>query len=161
MRCAAFFFFGGGPGLLELLCEVVDEDAADDVEGEAARGIDALDGDMLVLVAEDGGVGDARAERGGVPVAGWNIYGEYFALGGGSIDSFGWQHRLNISGGNAKDVAFENDAGTRGWGLGVGYMLAANTNLELTYYKLKPYDKDMAGFRNYDDVAYAALSYSF
>ena len=87
MRCAAFFFFGGGPGLLELLCEVVDEDAADDVEGEAARGVDAGDGDVVVLVAEDGGVGDARAERGGVPVAGWNIYGEYFALGGGSIVS--------------------------------------------------------------------------
>lgn len=53
-------FFGGGPGLFELLCEVVDEDAADDVEGEAARGVDAGDGDVVVLVAEDGGVGDAR-----------------------------------------------------------------------------------------------------
>ena len=91
----------------------------------------------------------------------WNIYGEYFALGGGSIDSLGWQHRLNIAGGNAKDVGFTSDAGARGWGLGVGYMLAANTNLELTYYKLKPYDKNLAGFSNYDDVAYAALSYSF
>lgn len=91
----------------------------------------------------------------------WNIYGEYFALGGGSIDSLGWQHRLNIAGGNAKDVGFTSDAGARGWGLGVGYMLAANTNLELTYYKLRPYDKNLAGFSNYDDVAYAALSYSF
>ncbi len=91
----------------------------------------------------------------------WHVYGEYFALGGGSIDSKGWQHRLNIAGGNAKDVGFTNDAGARGWGLGVGYMLAANTNLELTYYKLKPYDKNLAGFSNYDDVAYAALSYSF
>ena len=58
VRC--FLFFGGGPGLFELLCEVVDEDAADDVEGEAARGVDAGDGDVVVLVAEDGGVGDAR-----------------------------------------------------------------------------------------------------
>lgn len=58
VRC--FLFFGGSPGLFELLCEVVDEDAADDVEGEAARGVDAGDGDVVVLVAEDGGVGDAR-----------------------------------------------------------------------------------------------------
>ena len=58
VRC--FLFFGGGPGLFELLCEVVDEDAADDVEGEAARGVDAGDGDVVVLVAEDGGVGVTR-----------------------------------------------------------------------------------------------------
>ena len=91
----------------------------------------------------------------------WHIYGEHFALGGGVVDSLGWQHRLNIAGGNMKDVGFANDAGVRGWGFGVGYMLAANTNLELTYYRLNPYDKNSAGFTKYDDVAYAALSYSF
>ena len=91
----------------------------------------------------------------------WQIYGEYFALGGGSVDSSGWQHHLNIAGGNAKDVGFDKDAGTRGWGIGAGYMLARNTNLELTFYKLKPFDKNMANFNNYDDVAFAALTYSF
>ena len=40
-------------------------------------------------------------------------------------------------------------------------MLAANTNLDLTYYGLKPYDENAAGFTKYDDVAYAALTYSF
>lgn len=58
VRC--FLFFGGSPSLFELLGEVVDEDAADDVEGEAARGVDAGDGDVVVLVAEDGGVGVTR-----------------------------------------------------------------------------------------------------
>ena len=45
---------------IHLLRDVVDEDAADDVEGEAARGVDAGDGDVVVLVAEDGGVGVTR-----------------------------------------------------------------------------------------------------
>ena len=91
----------------------------------------------------------------------WHVYGEYFALGGGSVDSAGWQHRLNIAGGNAKDVGFANDAGTRGWGLGASYMLAANTNFELTFYKVKPYDANKAGFTKYEDIGYAALTYSF
>lgn len=86
----------------------------------------------------------------------WNVYGEYFALGGGAVDSQYWPHRLNIAGGDGF-----NGNGARGWGLGVGYMLAANTNFEVTYYKLKPYDSNAAGFSRYDDVAYAALSYSF
>lgn len=91
----------------------------------------------------------------------WHVYGEYFALGGGSIDSQYWAHRLNIAGGNAADAGFASDAGARGWGIGVGYMLAKNTNLELTYYMLKPYDKNAAGFDNYNNTGYAALTYSF
>ena len=86
----------------------------------------------------------------------WQLYGEYFALGGNSIDSSGWGHRLNISGGNG----YGGD-GARGWGLGASYMLAANTNLEVTYYKLKPYDASAAGFDSYDNMGYAALSFSF
>ena len=45
--------------------------------------------------------------------------------------------------------------------IGVGYQLARNTNLELTYYMLKPYDKEAATFYKYQNVGYAALSYSF
>lgn len=86
----------------------------------------------------------------------WNIYGEYFALGGLAVDSSGWAHHLNIAGGNGY-----GGAGVRGYGLAVNYMLAANTNLELSYYKLKPYDKAATGFSKYDDTAYAALTYSF
>ena len=86
----------------------------------------------------------------------WNVYGEYFALGGLAIDSSCWTHRLNIAGGNGY-----GGAGTRGWGLGFNYMLAPNTNLELTYYRLKPYDSKATAFDNYDDTAYAALTYSF
>ena len=86
----------------------------------------------------------------------WQVYGEYFALGGLAIDSSAWPHRLNIAGGNGY-----GGQGVRGWGLGTSYMLAANTNLEITYYKLKPYDQNAAGFTDYNNIAYAALSYSF
>jgi hypothetical protein len=86
----------------------------------------------------------------------WNVYAEYFALGGGAMDSKAWPHRLNIAGGDGL-----GGHGARGWGLGVGYMLAANTNFEVTYYALRPYDENAAGFDHYNSVAYAALSYSF
>ncbi|MBQ5503341.1 MAG: hypothetical protein IIT82_11620 [Selenomonas sp.] len=69
---------------------------------------------------------------------------------------------LGGNGGGGADHAHPHAAqGGRGWGMGVGYMLAANTNLDLTYYRLKPYDENAAGFTKYDDVAYAALTYSF
>ena len=86
----------------------------------------------------------------------WQLYGEYFALGGNAIDSTGWGHRLNVSGGNG----YGGD-GARGWGLGVSYMVADNTNMELTYYKMKPYDEAGAGFGKYDNMGYLSLCYSF
>lgn len=86
----------------------------------------------------------------------WQTYGEYFSLGGVAVDSTYWGHRLNIAGGDG----FGGN-GARGFGLGVSYMLANNTNFELTYYKLKPYDEQQAGFSKYQDVGYAALTYSF
>ena len=99
----------------------------------------------------------------------WQVYGEYFALGNASIDSKYWGHRLNIAGGNSYWDGSWYDGwgnGVRGFGLGASYMLAPNTNLELTWYKLKPYSEgyNNAGqskFSNYDNVAYAALTYSF
>lgn len=93
----------------------------------------------------------------------WHVYGEYFALGNASMDSIGWGHHLNIQGGNAIATTTKDSwgAGARGWGIGVGYQLARNTNLELTYYMLKPYDEAAAGFEKYQNVGYAALSYSF
>ena len=91
----------------------------------------------------------------------WKVYGEYFALGNASIDSKFWGHRLNIAGGNSNwgDGNTWGD-GDRGWGLGASMMLAANTNLELTYYKMKPYSGS-ATFDDYQDMGYAALTYSF
>ena len=98
----------------------------------------------------------------------WKVYAEYFALGNASIDSVFWGHRLNIAGGNSSfkggDDRWGN--GDRGWGLAADYMLAANTNLELCYYKLKPFDKnygasDYGVFNRYDDVFLGALTYSF
>lgn len=86
----------------------------------------------------------------------WNVYGEYFSFGGLALDSSGWAHRLNIAGGNGY-----GGAGAKGYGIGIGYMLAKNTNLELTYYKLKPYDSTSAGFEDYRDCGYAAFTYSF
>jgi hypothetical protein len=86
----------------------------------------------------------------------WNVYAEYFKLGNASVDSDKWGHRLNIAGGNG----FNGD-GDKGYGIGVGYMLAANTNFELTYYKLKPYDESKSSFSEYKDTGYAALTVSF
>ncbi|WP_405757064.1 S-layer homology domain-containing protein [Anaerovibrio slackiae] len=93
----------------------------------------------------------------------WQVYGEFFALGNAAVDSKYWGHRLNIAGGNSKWSGGDDrwGDGARGFGLGVSYMLANNTNFEVTYYKLKPYDENAAGFTKYDDVGYAALTYSF
>lgn len=87
----------------------------------------------------------------------WHVYGEYFALGNAALDSKGWPHHLNIAGGNADYSGYGN--GTRGYGMAVGYQLARNTNLEVAYYMLKPYNKTT--FDNYNNVGYAALTYSF
>ncbi|WP_294157431.1 S-layer homology domain-containing protein [uncultured Selenomonas sp.] len=86
----------------------------------------------------------------------FQIYGEYFALGGGSIESVAWPHRLNIAGSDGI-----NGNGSRGFGIGMGRMLADNVNLEATCYWLKPYDKNHAGFSKYDPTGYVALSYCF
>ena len=95
----------------------------------------------------------------------WKIYGEYFALGNASVDSKFWGHRLNVAGGNSKWGGGDNSWGNgdRGWGLVGDVMLAANTNLEVAYYKVNPFDKNGTGtyFSHYDDVALAALTFSF
>lgn len=96
----------------------------------------------------------------------WQVYGEYFALGNASVDSKHWGHRLNIAGGDSiwdwpggGSDTWGN--GVRGFGIGVDYMLAANTNLSLAFYKLKPYDESRAYFKDYQNAGYAALTYSF
>lgn len=71
-------------------------------------------------------------------------------MGNAALDSKGWPHHLNIAGGNAD---------YKGYGMAVGYQLARNTNLEVAYYMLKPYNKTT--FDNYNNVGYAALTYSF
>jgi hypothetical protein len=86
----------------------------------------------------------------------WKVYADYLNLGGAAVDSVYWGHRLNVAGGNGY-----NGDGDKGWGLGASYMLASNTNLELTYYKLKPYDEGQSSFSKYEPVAYAALTFSF
>jgi hypothetical protein len=98
----------------------------------------------------------------------WKVYAEYFALGNASIDSVFWGHRLNIAGGNSSFKGGDNrwGNGDRGWGLAADYMLAANTNIEVAYYKLKPFDKnygasDYGVFNRYDDVLLGALTFSF
>ena len=94
----------------------------------------------------------------------WEIFGEYFALGNASIDSKYWGHHLNIAGGNSNwSDANDWGNGDRGWGLGFSYMLAANTNFEFSYYKLKPFDKNASysSFNKYEDTCLAALTYSF
>ena len=85
----------------------------------------------------------------------WNVYGEYLSLGGLAVDSSGWAHHLNIAGGNGY-----GGAGAKGFGLASNYMLAANTNLEVAWYKLKPY-REQPGYSKYKDTGYAALTYSF
>lgn len=87
----------------------------------------------------------------------WNVYAEYFNFGNASMDSLGWGHHMNIAGGNASCESWGN--GTKGWGLGTNIQLAKCTNLELTYYFLKPHNR--TNFDNYNNVGYAALTYSF
>lgn len=96
--------------------------------------------------------GNMQWNKGGT----WKIYGEYFAFGKVAVDSSYWAHHMNIAGGNGY-----GRNGARGWGMAGDYMLAPNTNLELCYYKLRPYDKNTAGFNKYDDIFLGALTYSF
>ena len=49
----------------------------------------------------------------------------------------------------------------KGYGLGISYMLADNTNLEFNWYKLRPYDSNYSGFSDYYDMYNLALNYSF
>lgn len=86
----------------------------------------------------------------------WKVYADYMHLGNYSIDSTAWTHILNTPGGDGL-----GGNGEKGFGLGVSYMLAANTNLELNWYKLKPYDSDYSGFSDYYDMYNLALNYSF
>lgn len=85
----------------------------------------------------------------------WHVFGEYAALGNYAIDSTNWGHHMNFAGGNGLGA---DNGGVRGWGIGGSYMVAANANLELTYYKLKPFD---TSFGEYRDTGYAAFTYSF
>lgn len=85
----------------------------------------------------------------------WHVFGEYAALGNYAIDSTGWGHHMNFAGGNGYG---SDNGGVRGWGLGGSYMLAPQANLELVYYKLKPFDTSFGAYR---DMGFAAFSYSF
>ena len=93
----------------------------------------------------------------------WDIYGEYFALGNAAVDSQFWGHHYNFAGGNSNFKGGSNTwgDGARGWGLTGEYMLAANYNIMLSYYSIKPYDSNSAGFSRYQDVILAALTCSF
>lgn len=86
----------------------------------------------------------------------YNVYFDYVSLGGWACDSTGWGHIMNVAGGNG----LGND-GEKGWGIGLSYMLASNTNLDVNYYKLRPYDSSRAGFSDYKDTYNVALSFSF
>jgi len=86
----------------------------------------------------------------------YNVYLDYVHLGNYAVDSTGWGHILNTAGGNG----YGND-GEKGFGIGVSYMLAANTNLDVNYYKLKAYDSAVSGFDKYKDAYNVALNFSF
>lgn len=86
----------------------------------------------------------------------WKAYIDYMSLGNYSVDSTGWAHILNTPGGNGL-----GGDGEKGYGVGLSYMLAANTNLELNWYKLRPYDTSASAFSDYKDMYNLSLSYSF
>ena len=86
----------------------------------------------------------------------WQVYAEYLAAGNCAVDSSYWGHHLNVAGGDGF-----NGHGERGWGLGASYMLAANTNLEFTYYHMRPYDTSNFGGKRYDNMGYGAFIFSF
>ena len=86
----------------------------------------------------------------------WKVYADYMSLGNYSVDSTGWAHILNTPGGDGL-----GGNGEKGYGLGISYMLADNTNLEFNWYKLRPYDSNYSGFSDYYDMYNLALNYSF
>lgn len=86
----------------------------------------------------------------------WKVYADYMSLGNYSVDSTGWAHMLNTPGGDGL-----GGNGEKGYGLGISYMLADNTNLEFNWYKLRPYDSNYSGFSDYYDMYNLALNYSF
>ncbi|WP_196593464.1 S-layer homology domain-containing protein [Pectinatus sottacetonis] len=86
----------------------------------------------------------------------YNIYADYLSLGNWSTDSTGWGHILNTAGGNGLGCD-----GEKGFGIGVSYMLAANTNLDVNFYKLRPYDSNYSGFSNYKNSYNVSLAFSF
>lgn len=102
----------------------------------------------------------------------WNLRFDYYALGNASIDSQKWGHRLDIAGGNSSWGGEDNrwGNGVRGWGIGWSYMLATNTNLDFSFYRLKPFDANASydasntnngHFDRYDDIALASFTYCF
>ena len=56
----------------------------------------------------------------------WKVYADYMSLGNYSVDSTGWAHILNTPGGDGL-----GGNGEKGYGLGISYMLADNTNWNL------------------------------
>ena len=86
----------------------------------------------------------------------WKAYFDYMSFGNYSVDSTGWGHILNTPGGNGL-----GGDGEKGYGLGFSYMLAANTNIDLNWYKLRPYDSSVSSFSDYKDMYNLSFIYSF
>ena len=81
-------------------------------------------------------------------------------------------HPQSIADGNSSWGGTDNrwGNGVRGWGIGWSYMLATNTNLDFSFYRLKPFDANASydasntnngHFDRYDDIALASFTYCF
>lgn len=86
----------------------------------------------------------------------FEVYMNLYALGNWALDATPWPHRLDIAGSD-----WNGGNGMRGWGIGISYMLSANTNLDVNMYKSRPYDSGYSGFSSYRNAYNMSLSYSF
>ena len=87
----------------------------------------------------------------------YNVYIDYLALGGLAVDSTGFAHRLNVSGGDGY-----GGNGMRGWGIGANYMVSDNANLGISWYRMKAYDENAAWFSDgYKSILNTTLNFTF
>jgi hypothetical protein len=75
----------------------------------------------------------------------WQTSVDYLKMGNWAIDSDFWKIVLPIPGGNGI-----NGDGAKGFGLDFDYVIAKNIDVDLKYYKLKPYDDNKSDFSSYD-----------
>lgn len=75
----------------------------------------------------------------------FSVYADYLKLGNWAVDSTGYGHTLNVTGGNGI-----GQDGAKGYGIGLEYVLAKNVNLELNGYNLKTYDGSQKYKKSYN-----------
>lgn len=75
----------------------------------------------------------------------YQISADYLKFGNWAIDSTFWKIVLPVPGGNGI-----GGDGAKGFGLDFDYVVAKNLDVDVKYYKLKPYDSNASTFSSYE-----------